>query len=175
MCGPNVCACPVRQSEWPAWVWTQECELYCPHTMTEGLLWWWVSDAPGRGALLHNSLTISQGSCTKVEVKSDSPPVSLNQPLTTHLFHPLYLLSPPPPPPSLPSFEPSRAPQSFVTSAALTDCGCSQKWLFLVLVFACWRREVRGLGWGWGEVGVEMWAAATHLSIGLGCCGLFWW
>lgn len=68
--------------------------LYCQGTMTEGLLlFWWASTVPS--AVLHNSLTVSQGSRAWVDVKSDSPPVSLNMPPSAHLFiHFIFLFGP---------------------------------------------------------------------------------
>lgn len=96
------------------------------------ILSWWSdsrsavlmgSTAPG--ALLHNSLSISQGPSAKVEVKSDSPPVSFNHPPSAHLFiYFIWLCSP------------SKALQRFVTSAALM--GLIPEVTCLVLVFACW-------------------------------------
>lgn len=126
-------------------------ELYCPDTMTGGLLCWWASAAPG--ALLHNSLTISQGSWVKVEVKSDSPPVSLNQPPSSHLFIFFIFLF-------CPLIWTRGSPSKFCHIS-----GSDRTWLrpevtLLVLVFACWEDE--------------MYSAATHLSSGLGCSGLFW-
>ncbi len=125
--------------------------LYCPGAMTGGLLSWWASSVPG--ALLHNSLIISQGSWAKVDVKLDSPPVLLNQPPSAHLFVFFICLSGP-------LIWTLGSPSKFCHASGSDKTWLGPEVTLLVLVSACF--------------GDEMHAAATHLSSGLGYIGLFW-